>query len=139
MIQAIRVLIADDHPMVRECLSHILESQGDFQVVGKASNGVAAIEMTHALHPDVVLMDYNMPLMDGVEATRRLVKEHPEVSVIGLSMHEGVRIETAMRQAGATAHFQKGCSADELLSAIRENADSGCLTSDSSESNFLLS
>jgi DNA-binding NarL/FixJ family response regulator len=120
MRQAIRVLVADDHPMVRECISKILESQEDFQVVGKASNGVVALEMTHTLHPDVVLMDYTMPLMDGVEATRHIRKDHPEISVIGLSVHEGGQIEKAMRKAGATTYCQKGCPTDELLFAIRE-------------------
>lgn len=120
MIQPIRVLVADDHPTVRECITRILESQDDFQVVGKASNGVTAIEMTDTLHPDVVLMDYEMPLMDGVEATRHIQKDHPEIPVIGLSMHEGGGVESAMRRAGAIAYCQKGCPTDELLSAIRE-------------------
>lgn len=120
MNRTIRVLVADDHPMVRECISRILESQDDLQVVGKASNGVAAIEMAKALHPDVVLMDYEMPLMDGVEATRHLQNNHPEISVIGLSTHERGPTENAMRRAGAIAYCQKGCATDELLSAIRE-------------------
>ena len=123
MNQTIRVLVADDHPMVRECISKILESQQDLQVVGKASNGIAAVEMSNALHPDVVLMDYNMPLMDGVEATRHIQKDHPEISVIGLSIHERGGIENAMRKAGAIAYCQKGCPTDELLSAIRECSD----------------
>jgi DNA-binding NarL/FixJ family response regulator len=72
MIQPIRVLVADDHPIVRDCISKILESQQDFQVVGNASNGVMAIEMADALHPDVVLMDCDMPLMDSVEAARHI-------------------------------------------------------------------
>src|SRR5688572_2254098 len=83
MSQPIRVLVADDHPMVRNCISKILESQEDLEVVGKASNGVVAIEMANALHPDVVLMDCTMPLMDGVEATEYIRKDHPEISVIG--------------------------------------------------------
>lgn len=120
MTQTIRILVADDHPMVRECISKILESQGDLQVVGTASNGVTAIEMSDALHPDVILMDYDMPLMDGVEATRRIRNDHPEISVIGLSVHESARIESTMRRAGAVAYCQKGCSTDELLSSIRE-------------------
>lgn len=120
MLQAIRVLIADDHPMVRNCITKILESQGDLEVVGKASNGVVAIEMAHALHPDVVLMDCEMPLMDGVEATQQIRKDHPEISVIAFSMHEGGRAEKAMRRAGAAAYFRKGCPTEELLSAIRD-------------------
>ena len=123
MNQPIRILVADDHPMVRECLGKILESQEDFQVVGKASNGVAALEMAQALRPDVVLMDYDMPLMDGVEATRKMLIEHPEVSVIALSVHEGSQIESTMRKAGAVAFCQKGCSTADLLSAIRECAE----------------
>ena len=67
-------------------------------------------------------MDCNMPLMDGVEATRSIRKDHPEILVIGLSMHEEGRVENAMRMAGATAYFQKGCPPDELLLAIREYA-----------------
>lgn len=139
MSQPIRVLVADDHPMVRNCISKILESQEDLKVVGKASNGVVAIEMANALHPDVVLMDCNMPLMDGVEATEYLRKGHPEISVIGFSMHEGGRAENAMRKAGAAAYFQKGCPTEELLSAIREysQTDSG-RTSDTLESGVLV-
>lgn len=139
MSQPIRVLVADDHPMVRDYISKILETQEDLEVVGKASNGVLAIEMAHALHPDVVLMDCNMPLMDGVEATRYIRKDHPEIAVIGFSIHEGDRIESAMRTAGAAAYFKKGCPTDELFSAIRESSpmDSG-ITSDSSENGVVL-
>ena len=120
MNQTIRVLVADDHPMVREFISRILEAQEDLEVVGKASNGVMAIEMADALHPDVVLMDYEMPLMDGVEATWQIQNDHPEISVIGFSTHERGHTENAMRRAGAVAYYQKGCPTEELLAAIRE-------------------
>jgi DNA-binding NarL/FixJ family response regulator len=131
MSQPIRILVADDHPMVRNCISKILESEEDLEVVGKASNGVMAIEMANALHPHVVLMDCQMPLMDGVEATQHIRKDHPEISVIGFSMHEGGRVENAMRRAGAMAYFRKGCPTDELLSAIREYSQTNAMTSDS--------
>jgi len=133
MSQSIRVLVADDHPMVRNCITKILESQEDLEVVGKASNGVVAIEMAHALHPDVVLMDCRMPLMDGVEATQYIRKDHPEISVIGFSMHEEGRVENAMRKAGAAAYFRKGCPTDELLSAIREHSQTHAAASDDGE------
>jgi DNA-binding NarL/FixJ family response regulator len=76
--------------------------------------------MIDVLHPDVVLMDFEMPVMDGVEATEQIRNDHPEVSVIGLSMYDASRTEKAMRRAGAVAYCQKGCSTDELLSTIRE-------------------
>lgn len=118
MSHTIRVLIVDDHYVIRTFLSRILESQDDFLIVGQASEGTAAVEMADALRPDIVLMDYDMPGKDGVKATREILESNPEVLVIGFSMHDEPPVEKAMLEAGAAVHISKRTSAAELLPAI---------------------
>jgi PAS domain S-box-containing protein len=115
-----RVLLADDHHMVREGLRSIIENEPRLRVVGEASNGEEALQQTRVLHPDVVVMDINMPKMNGIEATRRIREEMPGVAVIALSMHEDRSMIAAMREAGAIAYIPKGGASDDLSRAIRE-------------------
>jgi len=115
----LRVLLADDHKILREGLVRLLQLEPDLEVVGEASDGQMALDMVRAIHPDVVVMDVTMPRMNGVEATRRIKAEAPDVRVIALSMHGREDMAAAMRQAGACAYFTKGGASELLISAIR--------------------
>ncbi len=119
----IRVLVADDHPIAREGLVRILQLSEDIAIVGEAHNGEQAIQACRELRPDVVLMDINMPLMNGFEATKALKTEMPEVKVIGLSVAgSGTRIEKTMREAGASEYLAKDAGSEEIIGAIRRVA-----------------
>lgn len=112
------VLLADDHPVLRQGLTRVLQEQADIQVVGEAGDGQEAVTLTKELHPDVVLMDVSLPLIDGVEATRRIVAECPGVCVIGLSMHDEQDMAATMRSAGAIDYVTKGGPIEVLIDAI---------------------
>jgi signal transduction histidine kinase/CheY-like chemotaxis protein len=114
----VRVLLADDHPVLRKGLSETLMEHPDINVVGGAKDGQEAIEMALQLRPDVVLMDISMPRADGIEATRQIKRAIPEVSVIGLSMHETEEMVATIRNAGATEYLTKTTPVEDLLSAI---------------------
>jgi CheY-like chemotaxis protein len=118
----IRVLLVDDHEVIRQGLCTLLSAEGDIDVVGEAADGLSGIEQARALRPDIVLMDFSMPRMDGVEATRRISVEVPEVRVIGLSMHEQRDRQAAMEQAGAAAYVTKSDASTTLLETIRSVA-----------------
>jgi len=113
-----RVLLVDDHKVMRQGLNMLITGKPDIQVVGEASNGREAVERTRQLHPDVIVMDVSMPVMDGVEATRQIKAEWPGIRVIGLSMMEDVKIDKQMRAAGAEAFVSKTASSAELLKVI---------------------
>jgi diguanylate cyclase (GGDEF)-like protein/PAS domain S-box-containing protein len=117
---SIHVLLADDHQVVREGLAALLKDARDVRVVGEAANGAEAVELTERLAPDVVLMDVNMPVMDGVEATRLIVERHPQVRVIGLSALSETELVRTMTGAGASVFVSKAASPRELLRAIRD-------------------
>ena len=118
-VERFRVLVADDHVIVRQALSKMLKSEPDMEVVGEASEGQAAIELTRRLRPDVVLMDVSMRGMSGVEATRAIHSEMPDVQVIGLSMFEEGEEGVAMRRAGAVNYISKAGPSHALIAAIR--------------------
>ena len=115
----IRVLLADDHRILRQGLVSLLAFEPDIEVVAEAADGREALELALKLSPDVVVMDVSMPIMDGVEATRRIAAELPGVRVIGLSLHESADMARAMRDAGAAAYLSKGGPADLLVATIR--------------------
>jgi len=114
-----RVLVVDDHTVVRQALALMLSQESDIEVVGEASNGKTALELARSLKPDVVLMDVNMPVMNGIEATRAIHGEIPGISVIGLSMYEKNEQATPMFDAGAVGYVSKSDAPDILLAAIR--------------------
>jgi signal transduction histidine kinase/CheY-like chemotaxis protein len=119
-VPRIRVLLVDDHTVLRQALAHLLRAQADMEVVGEAATGVAGLELAGRLHPDVVLMDVNMPAMNGVEATRLIHAQLPTVQVIALSMFEARGLASqAMQEAGAVAYLGKSDPPDRLLKAIR--------------------
>ncbi|MEX0886866.1 MAG: response regulator [Phycisphaeraceae bacterium] len=130
--QRIRVLIADDHPLVREGLARTLAAQPDIEVVGEANDGEQAIELTERLEPDVVLMDVIMPRVDGVEATRRIVQQFGHVRVIGLSMYSDADMAQVMQDVGAEAFVSKGSPAEALLACIRQGPEAVAAAADSS-------
>ncbi len=119
----IRVLFADDHLVLRQGLISMIEDQPCIEVVGEAADGREALDLARQHRPDVIVMDVNMPEMDGVEATRRIKNELPDVRVIGLSMHQEGSIASIMREAGAEAFLTKTVSSSELLKAIYGTAD----------------
>lgn len=115
-----RILLVDDHTMVRQGLRGLIEEESDMQVVGEAQDGLQAIALTGELAPEVVLMDINMPRMDGIEATRRIKAANPKVRVIGLSMHVDAGVMNSMRAAGVSDYVTKDTVADVLCNVIRE-------------------
>lgn len=117
---ALRVLLVDDHAMVRQGLRSVLESYPDLEVVGEAGNGEEAVELAKTVQPDAVVMDVNLPRMDGVEATRRIVKDRPTTIVVGLSVNFSPHVERAMKQAGAVAMLTKELAVDQLYETIQD-------------------
>ena len=108
----------DDHALVRSGLSSVLRYHTELQVIGEAADGEEAVALAAALKPDVVVMDVNMPHMDGVEASKRIKRDLPSTVVIGLSMHEGGHHESAMRESGAAAYLTKDSAAERLIETI---------------------
>ncbi|NLH96079.1 MAG: response regulator transcription factor [Clostridiaceae bacterium] len=116
----IRIVIVDDHNVVRSGLSAFLMAFEDFELVGEASDGKEAVELCEILHPDIVLMDLVMPVMDGAQATREIRERFEDIQVIVLtSFKEDELVEGAL-QAGAIGYLLKNVSADELADAIRK-------------------
>ena len=122
MTHPIRILVTEDHAMLRHAIGNLLESQADMVVIGKASNGAEAVEMAHNLHPDIVLMDYEMPEKGGVRATKEIVTENPNVAVIGFSSYEDEMVKRIMVEAGAAVVLSKNGATDDLFTAIRERS-----------------
>jgi DNA-binding NarL/FixJ family response regulator len=113
-----RLLIADDHAMLRDGLRRSLTSQG-FTVIGEAANGQEAMERALELQPDVVLMDVTMPVLDGIQATKRLLEKDPAAKVIVLTMHADASLIEDARAAGAYGYLVKDCSIEDITAAIR--------------------
>lgn len=115
----IRILLADDHKIVFDSLKSLLDRQPDMEVVGGAENGRVAVEQVHELKPDVVIMDVTMPNLNGIEATRQITSQYPEIKVVALSMHADKQFVTGILSAGASGYLTKNCSFDELVKAVR--------------------
>ena len=124
----IRVLVVDDNAGFRESLLSLLEA-GNLQVVGEAGSGAEALGLVRSLTPDVVLMDVRMPTMDGIEATRLLKADFPDLGVVALSGHEDQEIVRGMLVAGASGYVLKDSDGDEILTAVSRAAEGGALLS----------
>lgn len=115
----ISLVLADDHAVVRAGTRQLLERQLDMQVLGEAADGEEAVRLAKELKPDVVVMDVRMPKMSGVEATRRIKQETPEVAVLVLTAHDDDEYVFALLQTGANGYLLKTAETDELVRAIR--------------------
>ncbi len=116
----IKLILADDHAMVRSGLRMLLEAQTDMDIIGEAENGVQALEMVVALKPDVILMDVQMPEMNGIEATRIIKQEKGlETAVLALTIYEDDQYFFEMLKAGASGYIPKRAAPDDLVTAIR--------------------
>ena len=123
MSRAIRLLITDDHPVVRAGLGGMLSGEKDFEVVGEATNGSEAVALTGRLSPDVVLMDLRMPEMDGVEAISRIKDQYPETNILVLTTYESDADVLRALEKGATGYMLKDAPREDLFEAIRAAAE----------------
>ena len=117
--KALTVILVDDHAMMRQGLRSVLEAHADIQIVGEASDGQEAVAMVHALQPAVVVMDINMPRLNGIEATAQIKAQYPGIRVIGLSVNAGPNNREAMLQAGADMLLTKEAAVEDLYRCIQ--------------------
>lgn len=122
-IKSIRVLLVDDHFLVRQGLRKYLSHHLDIELVGEATDGEEAVKLTDVLKPDVVVMDINMPRMNGIEATESIMRKHPHMPVIGLSFYVGNGNREAFLDAGACLLLEKGTAHKHLPRAIYQAVD----------------
>ena len=114
-----KVLLADDHGIVREGFKALIEKQSDFEVVGEVADGQMSVQLAGELRPDVIIMDVTMPNLNGIEATRRITEQFPNIKVIALSVHTERRYVIDMLKAGASGYVLKACLFYDLVDAIR--------------------
>src|SRR5881396_1875009 len=119
-MQKITVLLADDHIVVRQGLRALLVAEGDIEIVGEADNGRQAVQLVKKLLPDVVVMDIAMPILNGLEATRQIVRTVPSTKVLVLSSYSDDEYVQQLTEAGAAGYLVKQTAANDLLKAIRE-------------------
>jgi two-component system response regulator NreC len=119
MSQKISILIADDHTLLRNGIRALLEDEHDMVVVGDANDGREAVRLAALLKPNVILMDIAMPLLNGLEATRQIKREHPEINVLVLTMYDHEEYFRQMLEVGASGYIIKRVAASELVGAIR--------------------
>jgi DNA-binding NarL/FixJ family response regulator len=117
---AIRIILVDDHQVLREGLKSLLEKHTEFEVVGEASNGLTALKLVRELMPDIVIMDVNMPEMDGIETTRLITQEFPKIRVLALSMYLRKAFVTEMFENGAAGYLLKDNTFSEVINAIKK-------------------
>jgi len=116
---SIRVLLADDHRIVREGVCSLLGNEPDMEIVGEAEDGRQALELVSELLPDVIVMDITMPNLNGVDATRQIIRNSPNIKVVALSIHSSRAFVADMLKAGASGYVLKESPFDELVGAIR--------------------
>jgi DNA-binding NarL/FixJ family response regulator len=119
----IKILLADDHPLMRRALRDLIEREDDLQVVGEAGDGSEAVRLTETRDPDVVIMDISMPVMNGVEATKRIKEASPETSVLILTVHTDIHTIFSILQAGASGYLVKSIYGPEVINTIRSLMD----------------
>lgn len=117
--EPVRVLIADDHPVYRDGLAHLLSELGDFEIVGVAADGSEAVQLAETLAPDVIIMDLRMPHLDGIEATRRITTSSPNTGIVVLTMFEEDDLVFAAVRAGARGYLLKDADDDEIAAVVR--------------------
>jgi DNA-binding NarL/FixJ family response regulator len=117
---SIKIILADDHAMLRHGLSKSFQNEKDMEVIAQAKDGRTTVELVKELSPNVVVMDIGMPDLNGIEATRQIVKDCPKVKVVALSMHSSKNFIIEMFKAGASGYLLKDCEFDELVNAIRQ-------------------
>jgi DNA-binding NarL/FixJ family response regulator len=122
---SIKVLLVDDHAIIREGLRSLIEKQPGLEVIADTDDGRKALDLVQKLLPNIVIMDITMPGLNGIEATRQITAEFPEVKVIALSIHSKRRFVADMLSAGATGYILKECLFDELVQAIKAVAAGG--------------
>lgn len=115
----IKLILADDHEMVRSGIRMLLESKTDIEIIGEAKTGSETVELVRTLKPDIVLMDIQMPDMNGIEATRQIRELVPDVAILALTMHEDDQYFFEMLNAGASGYVPKRAAPDELITGIR--------------------
>jgi len=115
----IKILLADDHAIVCEGFRSLLANEPGMEVIAEADNGRKAVELAKKLQPDLVVMDISMPDLNGIEATRRIMRDNPDAKIISLSMHNDKRYITEMLKAGARGYLLKKGAFQELVAAIR--------------------
>jgi len=115
---SIRIILVDDHKITRQGLRSLLDKQQDMEVVAEAEDGRTAVRLVGELSPNVVIMDVTMPDLNGVEATRQIVSQSPDVKIIALSMHSDTLFVTEMLRSGASGYLLKDCAFEELSRAI---------------------
>jgi DNA-binding NarL/FixJ family response regulator len=117
--RVIRILLADDHQIVRQGLRMLLEAESDMEVIGEADNGRKVLKLAQEMLPDVIIMDLSMPELNGIEATRQILSGSPAVKVVALSMHSDSLFVLNMIRSGASGYLLKDCALEELVKAIR--------------------
>lgn len=125
MVRPIRVLVVDDHAVVREGICALLARRKDIQVVGEAADGKRALDAVAQFNPDVVLMDIQMPVLDGLEATREIRRRFPSVRILVLTQHESKEYVVPLLRAGAAGYITKTARASEVIGAIRAVHEEG--------------
>lgn len=121
----INIILVDDHEIVRTGLKLIISKMPGIKIIAEASNGQEAIDAVNLLNPDVVLMDVNMPIISGIEATRRITTHKPNTKIIILTVHAENPFPAQLLEAGASGYLTKGCAAEELEEAIKKVAAQG--------------
>ena len=118
-MRKIRIFLAEDHAVVREGLAELIGREADLEVIGEAGDGEEVVRMVKQLHPDIVLMDISMPGRNGVEATRQIKEDAPQIKVLVLTAFDNPEFVTAMIEAGAVGYLLKDVRGKELTNAIR--------------------
>ena len=115
----IRVLLVDDHPLIRQAVRSVLEHEKDISIIGEGGNGEEAVELAQRLQPDVIVMDVTMPKMNGINATRQIKNLHPKIAVLILTVHDDDQNIQDIMKAGATGYLLKSVFGKDLVQAIR--------------------
>lgn len=122
-MKIIRVILADDHTVFRQGLKSLLSLEDDIKIISEAANGKEAIDFVNQLHPDIVIMDINMPILNGLEATKKIKADHPKTKIIILTSQGDDKSVFSLIEAGAEGYLLKDVAAENLVSAIRDVHD----------------